>query len=60
MRAAATLAEARTALTQGAPKVLLTDLQLPDGHGIDLIRETRERYPDNEIMVISILGDERA
>ena len=60
VRAAATLAEARTALAQGAPKVLLTDLQLPDGHGIDLIRETRERFPDTEIMVISILGDERA
>src|SRR3954454_20252444 len=60
VRAAATLMEARTALAQGAPKVLLTDLQLPDGHGIDLIRETRERYPDTEIMVISILGDEES
>src|SRR5437660_9047 len=38
--AAATLAEARASLTAGGPKVLLTDLQLPDGHGIELIRET--------------------
>src|SRR5439155_23786861 len=58
VRAAATLAEARACLAQGAPKVLLTDLQLPDGHGIDLIRETRERFPDTELMVISILGDQ--
>jgi len=56
--AAATLAEARNRLAQGAPRVLLTDLQLPDGHGSALIRETRQRYPDTEIMVISILGDE--
>src|SRR6266516_3823626 len=60
VRAAGTLTEARACLAQGAPKVLLTDLQLPDGHGVDLIRETRERFPDTEIMVISILGDEES
>jgi DNA-binding NarL/FixJ family response regulator len=56
--AAATLAEARASLDQRVPRVLLTDLQLPDGHGIELIRETRRRFPDTEIMVISALGDE--
>jgi DNA-binding response OmpR family regulator len=30
--AAATLAEARACLARSSPKVLLTDLQLPDGH----------------------------
>jgi DNA-binding NarL/FixJ family response regulator len=58
--AAATLAEARASLTQSGPKVLLTDLQLPDGHGVELIRETRQRFPETEIMVISILGDEQS
>lgn len=58
--AAATLAEARASLTASGPKVLLTDLQLPDGHGVDLIRETRQRFPETEIMVISILGDEES
>src|ERR1700722_5802191 len=58
--AAATLAEARACLSAGGPRVLLTDLQLPDGHGVDLIRETRLRFPDTEIMVISILGDEES
>jgi DNA-binding NarL/FixJ family response regulator len=57
---AATLAEARASLAQAKPNVLLTDLQLPDGHGNELIRETRLRYPDTEIMVISILGDEES
>ena len=56
--AAATLAEARASLDQRVPRVFLTDLQLPDGHGIELIRETRRRFPDTEIMVISALGDE--
>ncbi len=58
--AAATLAEAQASLAEAAPRVLLTDLQLPDGHGLDLIRETRQRHPDTEIMVISILGDEES
>src|SRR4051812_44881826 len=60
---AATLAEARAALAapNGAPpKVLLTDLQLPDGHGTELIREVRHRFPETEIMVVSILGDEES
>ena len=58
--AAATLAEARDSLAAAPPQVLLTDLKLPDGHGLELIRETRQRHPDTEIMVISILGDEES
>ena len=58
--AAMTLAEARASLETRKPRVLLTDLQLPDGHGIELIRETRADLPDTEIMVISILGDEES
>jgi DNA-binding NarL/FixJ family response regulator len=56
--AAATLGEARASLAARIPRVLLTDLQLPDGHGLELIRETRQRHPNTEIMVISSLGDE--
>ena len=56
--AAQNLAEARASLAGRIPRVLLTDLQLPDGHGVELIRETRARHPDTEIMVISALGDE--
>ena len=60
VRAAANLAEARDSLAAGPPRVLLTDLQLPDGHGNALIRETRARFPETEIMVISNLGDEES
>ncbi|MET4273934.1 MULTISPECIES: response regulator transcription factor [unclassified Bradyrhizobium] len=60
VRSAGTLAEARSGLGEGAPRVLLTDLRLPDGHGVELIRETRQRFPDTEIMVISALGDEES
>ena len=60
VRAAANLAEARDSLAASPPRVLLTDLQLPDGHGNTLIRETRARFPETEIMVISNLGDEES
>lgn len=52
------LASARRAIERQAPDVLLTDLGLPDGSGIELIRETAARHPATDIMVISIFGDE--
>jgi response regulator of citrate/malate metabolism len=43
------LASARCALERQAPDVLLTDLGLPDGSGIDLIRETAARHQATDI-----------
>lgn len=40
------------------PQVLLVDLQLPDGSGIDLIRAAHRLAPQAEVMVISVFGDE--
>ena len=48
-----TLAEARTALEAFAPDALLTDLKLPDGDGIELIRQTRAAGFDREIIVLT-------
>src|SRR5207344_3346061 len=52
------LTSARRAIERHAPDVLLTDLGLPDGSGIELIRETAARHPYTDIMVISVFGDE--
>ncbi|HIF50218.1 MAG TPA: response regulator transcription factor [Thiotrichaceae bacterium] len=41
------------------PDILLTDLDLPDGNGVDLIHEIKMRGLETEIMVISVFGDER-
>ncbi len=56
----ANLADARQAIGAAIPDVLLTDLQLPDGSGMELIRDLRLRSDKTEIMVISILGDEKS
>ncbi|PPK42079.1 LuxR family two component transcriptional regulator [Trinickia symbiotica] len=52
------IASARQAMSTATPDVLLADLGLPDGSGIDLIRETARRHPDMDIMVITVFGDE--
>jgi len=56
---AATFTDAKAQLQRAMPDVLLTDLGLPDGNGIDLIREVRSRTASVEAMVISVFGDER-
>ncbi len=38
--------------------VLLTDLGLPDGSGLEVIRYARQRHPGCEALVISMFGDE--
>src|SRR5262245_7911469 len=57
--AAASLAEARPFLVEGALDVLVTDIGLPDGSGITLIREAVERRPGLPVMVLTMFGDER-
>src|SRR5262249_48812755 len=39
--------------------LLITDLQLPDGHGVQAIRHLRATQPQAEAMVISVLADDR-
>ncbi|WP_051952975.1 response regulator [Xenophilus azovorans] len=56
--ACATLAEAVRHLRDGSIDLLVTDLQLPDGHGTQAIRLLRALNPDSEAMVISVLADD--
>jgi len=55
---AGTIADGRAALAAHRPAVLLVDLGLPDGSGIELITEARRTSPGTLAMVITVFGDE--
>lgn len=42
----------------GTPAVLLVDLRLPDGSGVEVIRELRPRFPDVDFVVLTAFADD--
>ena len=56
--AADSVAPALRALRYEPPDVLLVDIGLPDGSGLELIRCARESSNDIAVLVISVFGDE--
>lgn len=46
-------------LRASSPDVLLVDLELPGGSGIELIRTACAELPRCEVMVLTLFGDER-
>lgn len=45
-------------LESTSPDVLMTDLGLPDGSGIEIIHACAHRHPDTDIMVVTMSSDE--
>jgi len=51
------LERAYAVLESAAPDLCLTDMRLPDGSGLDLVRELARRHPDVPVAVITAHGD---
>jgi two-component system, NtrC family, response regulator PilR len=56
-RSAANVEEARHLLSEFKFDLCLTDMRLPDGNGIDLVRHIQEKYPYLPVAVITAFGN---
>ena len=57
---AGTVADALAVAAASAPDVLVTDVRLPDGSGLDIVRALRARRPDLGIVVLTMhAGDDQ-
>lgn len=53
---AGSLAEARAALAQERFQLCLTDMRLPDGEGLEIVRYINEHHPQTPVAVITAFG----
>lgn len=56
--AAGNVSTAKEMLAESAFDVCLTDMQLPDGTGLDLVKHVQTRFPDLPIAVITAYGNQ--
>ena len=48
-----TISAAVEYLQQQSPEIVLLDNRLPDGFGVDFIRELKQNYPSTKVIMIS-------
>ena len=56
-RSAATVAEAMQQLAAASYRLILVDMRLPDGSGIDIVRHVAAEHPETPIAVITAHGN---
>src|SRR5438477_11307357 len=49
----------RALIDSRQPEILLVDLGLPGGSGMELIRHAAQNLPACDVMVVTVFGDER-
>ncbi len=54
---AATVQQGLKQLTKESPDVILCDVKLPDGNGVELIKQIKEKFPFVEIILLTAYGN---
>lgn len=57
---AGTVAAALDGVAAGSPDVLIADVRLPDGNGVELVREVRSRFPEIRCVILTSFADDEA
>lgn len=57
VKTGSTLEEGWNLLEEFRPKVLLLDIHLPDGNGLDALKDIKEKYPDIAIIMLTAYGE---
>ena len=56
LHSVSTLDEARSSVDEALPDLVLLDIELPDGDGMDFLQEIAERYPHVPVIVMTAHG----
>jgi DNA-binding NtrC family response regulator len=59
VRCEATAAGCYAALTEEVPDLVLLDIQLPDGDGLDILKDLQARHPALPVLMITSLKGKR-
>src|SRR5689334_7622332 len=51
---AGTAAKALWGIESQRPDLVMVDVSLPDGHGIELVKDIKARYPELRVLVLSM------
>jgi DNA-binding NarL/FixJ family response regulator len=57
---AGSVAESITEATRTTPDVIIMDVRLPDGSGIEACRAIREELPDTKVIILTSFADDDA
>lgn len=57
---AGTVAESVAAARQSQPDVVVMDIRLPDGNGVEACREIRDERPETKVIMLTSYADEEA
>jgi DNA-binding NarL/FixJ family response regulator len=56
--AVGTVSQACALVDRESPDVVLADLGLPDGHGVEVIRHAKAGHPERDVIVVTMFGDD--